>query len=93
MGKKQVQPRYRPRASRGGRGWVDDLSDKQLLLTYREMPTAHVKRAAVAFLLDRAEAYKRGPELEVFCDRRLAVIRKVLEERGELMPGEGFFEG
>lgn len=68
---------------------VDAISDEALLRTYQGMPTVHLKRAAVGFALDLADRHKQGPELVAFCERRLAVIRQVLEARGETMPTDG----
>jgi hypothetical protein len=70
---------------------VRDLSDGDLLATYRAMPTGHIKRAFNAFTLDIADRARAGEELVEFAERRLAVIRRVLQERGEVVPGEGLF--
>lgn len=65
---------------------VTDASDAELEALYRSLPSLLLKRCAIAFSLDKAQAYVIGPELETFCDRRLVIIRKVLEERGEVFP-------
>lgn len=67
------------------------VDDAALEATYREWPTLHLKRTAVAFALDQAEAYYGGPERERFIERRLTVIRKVLAERGETSPADNLF--
>lgn len=64
----------------------DDTPDDELLSTYRLMSTRMLKESAVAFALDLVDAQREGPELEAFCQRRLDVITRVLEERGEVKP-------
>lgn len=44
----------------------DDISDYALEAAYRPQSTVELKRAAVSFALDRAEAYVDGPEREAF---------------------------
>lgn len=71
---------------------IRDAGDDELLEVYRTMPTAHVKRAWNAFSLDIADRHAAGAELVTFAERRLAVIRQVLEERHEVLPGGGLFD-
>jgi hypothetical protein len=69
----------------------DDISDYALEASYRPQSTVQLKRAAVSFALDRADAYLGGPEREAFLERRLALIRRLLEERGETSPADNLF--
>lgn len=71
---------------------IRDCGDDELLEAYRRMPTALVKRAWNALSLDLADRHAAGAELVTFVERRLAVIRQVLEERDEVLPGGGLFD-